>query len=97
MALLPPPDIGAAYVDESKRPSKDFYNWVKSIYDTVRSITGNTLLAPVVNVAQLPPAGVEGRRHFVGDSTVGTFGSVVVGGGGLSTPVFDDGTNWRIG
>ena len=34
--LLPPPDISAAYVDDAKRPSKDFYNWIKSLYDTVR-------------------------------------------------------------
>jgi hypothetical protein len=39
MALLPPPDIGAAYVDEAKRPSKDFYNWIKSLYDYTRNIT----------------------------------------------------------
>lgn len=39
MALLPPPDIGAAYVDESKRPSKDFYNWIKSLYDYTRKLT----------------------------------------------------------
>jgi hypothetical protein len=39
MALLPPPDIGAAYVDEAKRPSKDFYNWVRSLYDTMRGLS----------------------------------------------------------
>lgn len=40
MALLPPPDISAAYVDDKNRPSKDFYNWIKSIYDVTRGFVG---------------------------------------------------------
>jgi hypothetical protein len=35
--LLPPPDIVANYVDEKTgKPSKDFFNWIKSLSDTVR-------------------------------------------------------------
>jgi hypothetical protein len=34
---------------------------------------------------------------FVSDATTPTFGSVVVGGGAVKTPVYSDGTNWRVG
>ena len=95
MALLPPPDISAAYVNES-RPSKDFYNWIKSLYDSVRGVLQSTLFAPAVAVGSLP-AGVAGQRHFVTDATATTFGSIVAGGGANKVPVYNDGTNWRIG
>jgi hypothetical protein len=93
MALLPPPDIGASYVDkESGRPSKDFYNWIRSIYETVRTA------APVGLTSALPsPTGRRGSRAYVTDATVTTFASIVVGGGANVVPVYCDGTNWRIG
>jgi len=37
MALLPPPDIVANYVDEKGKPSKDFFNWIRSLYAAVLS------------------------------------------------------------
>lgn len=55
------------------------------------------LRSGVVAVASLPAAGVKGRRYFVTDATATTFASVVVGGGANNVPVYDDGTNWRIG
>lgn len=48
MALLPPPDISAAYVDDSNRPSKDFFNWIKSLYQIV---IGNVAALAVINAA----------------------------------------------
>ena len=48
MALLPPPDISAAYVDDSNRPSKDFFNWIKSLYQIV---TDNVAALAVINAA----------------------------------------------
>lgn len=35
MVSLPPPDISAAYVDDKNRPSKDFFNWIKSLYQSL--------------------------------------------------------------
>jgi hypothetical protein len=55
--LLPPPDIGAAYVDEEKRPSKDFYNWIRSLYDFMRRIS-TTNLQNAANDAAAAAAGV---------------------------------------
>jgi len=43
------------------------------------------------------PAGVVGDRAFVSDASTQTFGAVVAGGGTIGTPVYYDGTNWRIG
>jgi hypothetical protein len=48
-------------------------------------------------VAALPAVGVVGRRAFVTDAMATTFQSIVAGEGTNKVPVFDDGTNWRIG
>lgn len=48
-------------------------------------------------VAALPAAGTVGRRAFVTDATATTFASIVAGSGTNKVPVYDDGTNWRIG
>jgi len=69
-----------------------------SAYSTIRALshdsTGST-------VAALPAAGTAGRRRHVTDSNAASFtagiGAVVAGGGATIVPVFDDGTNWRIG
>lgn len=58
---------------------------------------GVVSLGQVFTVAGLPAAGTAGRRGFVSDATVTTFASAVVGGGANKVPVYDDGTNWRIG
>ena len=50
-----------------------------------------------VTVANLPAAGTAGRRSFVTDATATTFASIVAGTGSNNVPVYDDGTNWRIG
>lgn len=47
-----------------------------------------------------PSASLQGARTFVNDSNAtlaAGLGNVLVGGGGNFTPVYCDGTNWRIG
>ena len=52
----------------------------------------------VLTVAQLPSAASSaGTRLVVSDSTAASFGSVLVGGGSVSCPVYSDGTVWRCG
>lgn len=51
----------------------------------------------VYTVAGLPAAGTAGRTAFVSDANATTFASIVAGGGANGVPVYDDGTNWRIG
>jgi hypothetical protein len=58
---------------------------------------GLVQLGGSTTVAGLGTAGTAGRRSIVTDATVTTFASVVVGGGANKVPVYDDGTNWRIG
>ena len=48
-------------------------------------------------VAALPASGVAGCRAHVTNSLLPVFGSVVVGGGVVSVPVFDTGTSWIVG
>ena len=47
-------------------------------------------------VASLP-TGVAGQLGFVTDATATTFASIVAGGGSNGVPVYNDGTNWRVG
>lgn len=51
----------------------------------------------VYTVATLPAAGSAGRTAFVTDANATTFASIVAGAGANGVPVYDDGTNWRIG
>jgi len=38
-----------------------------------------------------------GARSFVTNALTPTFGSAVVGGGSVATPVYSNGTNWIVG
>lgn len=51
-------------------------------------------LTPALTVATLPAAGTQGRIAYVTDALAPAFLAVVVGGGGIITTVFDNGTNW---
>jgi hypothetical protein len=56
-------------------------------------------LYSVYTVATLPsavPSG-KGARAFVSDALAPTFGATVVTGGAVATPVYSDGTNWKVG
>lgn len=61
------------------------------------SFPAASILESTSTVAGLPAAGTAGRRAVVTDATVFTFGTIVIGGGTDTVPVYDDGTNWRIG
>ena len=51
----------------------------------------------VYTVATLPASPAQGDVAMVTDATATTFHSVVAGTGSNIVPVFNDGTNWRIG
>ena len=64
-----------------------------------RLLMEETTNTPSYTVATLPSApsfGV-GARAVVTDALVVSFNSIVVGGGANTTPVYYDGSNWRIG
>ena len=50
-------------------------------------------------VALLPAAATAGlgAMAFVTDALAPTFGSTVAGGGAVASPVYSDGTNWKVG
>lgn len=50
-------------------------------------------------VATLPSASASGAgsRAHVSDASSPVFGATVAGGGAVSTPVYSDGTNWKVG
>ena len=57
-------------------------------------VVGNTFLVSTLPASSSVPANT---RAFVVDANSTTFGSIVAGGGINYMPVFNDGTNWRIG
>ena len=75
------------------------------IANTGFTVTGNISLGKlttfsVTDYANLPGATTAGIRAFINASNLtasGNFGNVVGNGGGNTTPVYSDGTNWRIG
>jgi hypothetical protein len=75
--------------------------WLQDWYDIMKGLErfGLPDLADTLpkTVATLPAAGHAGARNFVTDATVTTFGTIVAGGSANKVPVYDDGTNWRIG
>jgi hypothetical protein len=70
------------------------------LYFTQIDATVNQLVSPpVYTVSDLPSAVTMGMgaRSFVTDATAPTFGATVAGGGAVATPVYSDGTNWKVG
>jgi hypothetical protein len=56
----------------------------------------NTQSTTVSGLAAAATAGA-GARSFVTDGTAPVFGNTVTGGGAVPTPVYSDGTAWRVG
>ena len=67
---------------------------------TVESLTTvGVVKQTVYTVATLPSASTSGNgaRSHVSDALSPTFGATVASGGAVSTPVYSDGTNWKVG
>ena len=58
---------------------------------------GGTGTGVAYTVATLPVAGTQGRRAWVTNALAPAFGAVVVGGGAVVIPVFDNGAAWIVG
>jgi hypothetical protein len=65
-----------------------------SVAITGGSISGTTLTMIGYTVATLPAAGTVGRIAYVTDALAPAFLTIIVGGGAINSPVFDNGTNW---
>jgi hypothetical protein len=75
-----------------------YFNRLDNILGQLRTFD---VIPPTPNytVATLPSAATSGAgaRAFATDALGPTFGSTVVGGGAVFTPVYSDGTNWKVG
>lgn len=60
---------------------------------------GSWVRMAVTVVGSLPAAATAGAgaRMVVSDANAPTFGATVAGGGAVVTPVYSDGTNWKVG
>ena len=69
------------------------------VLDGSNGVTTNPgyLTANVYTVSSLPTAGTAGRKAFVSNALLPTFGSAVAGGGAVTVPVYDNGTSWIVG
>jgi hypothetical protein len=67
--------------------------------DYFQRLNLDTINFTVYTVATLPSASTygTGAKAFVSDALTPAFGSAVVGGGAVATPVYSDGTNWIVG
>jgi hypothetical protein len=67
--------------------------------DYFQRINTDNISFTVYTVATLPSASTYGKgtKAFVSDALSPTYGATVVTGGAVATPVYSDGTNWKVG
>ena len=95
---LSPIEYNAQYFDQLLNVLRLYFNRVDSILDQLKT---NQIIPALTNytVATLPSAVTSGKgaRSFVTDALAPVFGSTVAAGGAVATPVYSDGTNWKVG
>ena len=95
---LSPIEYDRRYTEQLNNVLRLYFNRVDAILNQLKT---NSIIPPVTNytVATLPSAATSGAgaRSFVTDALTPTFGATVVGGGAVATPVYSDGTNWKVG
>ena len=89
---LSPEEFNRQYQDQLNNILRLYFNQIQATLGQLAATT-NYLVADLPSAA----ASGSGARAFVSNATGPTFGSVVVGGGAVKTPVYSDGTNWRVG
>jgi hypothetical protein len=86
------------YQDQLNNVLRLYFNRIDSIINQLKT---DGLIPALTNytVATLPTAASSGlgARSFVTDASAPTFGATVAGGGAVATPVYSDGTNWKVG
>jgi hypothetical protein len=93
------------YTVYSDSTARSYHAGQISVGTTIDPGAGNLLISGTIKaggytVATLPTVGTAGRRTYATDvnaTLTAGIGAVVAGGGANVVPVFDDGTNWRIG
>jgi hypothetical protein len=95
---LPPEEYNRQYFDQMLNILRLYFNRIDAL-NTQLIATGIVPALTNYTVATLPSAATSGTgsRSFVTDATAPTFGATVAGGGAVATPVYSDGTNWKVG
>ena len=95
---LSPFEYDRQYTDQLNNVLRLYFNRVDAILNQLKT---DEIIPPLTNytVATLPSAVTsgEGARSFVTDALAPVFGSTVATGGAVATPVYSDGTNWKVG
>ena len=95
---LSPFEYDRLYVDQLHNVLRLYFNRVDAILNQLKT---DEIIPALTNytVATLPSAVTSGKgaRSFVTDALSPTFGSTVAAGGAVATPVYSDGTNWKVG
>jgi hypothetical protein len=95
---LSPFEYDRQYTDQLNNVLRLYFNRVDSILNQLKT---DEIIPALTNytVATLPSAVTSGKgaRSFVTDALLPTFGSTVAAGGAVATPVYSDGTNWKVG
>jgi len=95
---LSPFEYDRLYADQLNNVLRLYFNRVDSILNQLKT---DEIIPALTNytVATLPSAVTSGKgaRSFVTDALLPTFGSTVAAGGAVATPVYSDGTNWKVG
>ena len=100
-----PPNLPNAPEEYARQYQDQFGNVLRLYFNRLNSIIGQLgtsgFIPPATNytVATLPSAVTSGAgaRTFVTNALAPVFGSTVAGGGAVFTPVYSDGTNWKVG
>jgi len=92
-----PREYEALYQEQFMNILRLYFNQLDNA--TQQLTTNHNLLYSVYTVATLPSAVTSGKgaRTFVSDALGPTFGATVVTGGAVATPVYSDGTDWKVG
>ena len=105
LTQVAPPRLPAAPVEYDARFIEQYSNILRLYFNQLTSILGQLGASAVIpsttnyTVATLPSAVTSGAgaRTFVTNALTPTFGATVAGGGAVFTPVYSDGTNWKVG
>ena len=95
---LAPTEYNRQYTDQINNVFRLYFNRVDAILNQLKT---DEIIPALTNytVATLPSAVTSGKgaRSFVTDALAPTFGATVLTGGAVATPVYSDGTNWKVG
>jgi len=95
---LSPMEYDRQYTDQLNNVLRLYFNRVDAILNQLKT---DEIIPALTNytVATLPSAVTSGKgaRSFVTDALGPTFGATVASGGAVATPVYSDGTNWKVG